>query len=275
MVVKMTASVSTRWPTTLRRRSVLPAARLLLVLGAIGLAGCGSPSVRDTPSNDENRSRAQLQTQLGIGYLRQGQTEVAFQRLRVAVEADPSYAPGHNALGLLYERLQQTDKAGAHYGRATELDPNFAPAHNNYGGWLCRHQRYPEAEEHFAKAADNPLYGVPELAYFNAGVCMQKKGDPVRAAELYRKSLQKNSKFPQALYAMSELSLAAEKHLSARAYLQRYLDEKPHTPRTLWLGVQIERVLRDKNALSSYSVLLRSKHPNAPETKKLLASEQP
>jgi type IV pilus assembly protein PilF len=47
----------------------------------------------------------------------------------------------------------------------------------------------------------------------------------------------------------------------------------PHTPHSLWLGIQIERVLGDRNALSSYGMLLRNNFPAAEETKLYLKSK--
>ena len=237
------------------------------------LAACESTGVRDTAPAGAKRERAQLQTQLGIGYLREGQTEQAYQRLTAAVDIDPTYAPGHNALGLLYERLRQPDKAGSHYARATELDPNLAAARNNYGGWLCRRDRYAEGIEQFEQAVTNPLYEAPELALYNAALCVERRGDTDATTEYLRRSLERNPKFPQALLKMSELSMSAGNPLSARGYLQRYLEVGSHGPTSLWLGIRIERELGDKNAVSSYAMLLKSKFPDAPETKKLIASE--
>ena len=72
---------------------------------------------------------------------------------------------------------------------------------------------------------------------------------------------------------MSQASLESGNHLSARGYLQRYLEIGRHTPSTLWLGVQIEKELGDKNAVASYSMLLRSKFPESPEAQKLNQSQ--
>lgn len=226
------------------------------------------------PRDRDARNRAQVQTQLGIGYLREGQAQKALNRLRTATRTDPTYAPAHNALGSLYEQLRQPEQAGQHFKRATELDPTFAAARNNYGGWLCRAKRYDEAEHEFRRAAENPLYDVPQLALFNAGVCAQKRGDTAAATRYFRGSLQRDPRFAQSLFAMSEISFADNNALSARAYLQRYLEVGKHTPRTLWLGIRIERELNDKNAVSSYAMLLKSKFPTSRQTRELLESER-
>ncbi|MEE9575548.1 MAG: type IV pilus biogenesis/stability protein PilW, partial [Gammaproteobacteria bacterium] len=54
-------------------------------------------------------------------------------------------------------------------------------------------------------------------------------------------------------------------YLSARAYLQRYLEISAHTARSLWLGINIETELGDKDALSSYELLLKNKFPTSKE----------
>ena len=239
----------------------------LLVLGVLLSACETTPVTPDGPVSA--RERAQLQTQLGVGYLREGNRELAYQRLKQATEADPSYAQAHNALALLQEQLGQDAEAEAGYRRAIALDPTFSAAHTNLGSFLCRRDRFAEADAEFRRALANPLYGSPEVAQTNAGLCLQRKGDLDAAADHLRRALSRNARIAPALVAMSEISLEEGNSLSARGYLQRYLEVGQNTPRTLWLGIRIERTLGDKNAVSSYSMLLKSKYPDAPETKLL------
>ena len=240
------------------------------------LAGCETTPIREPASSRDAKTRenAEVQTQLGIGYVRQGQLERALQRLQGAARIDPSYAPAQNALGMLYERLRRPDEAGRSYRRAVELDPAFASARNNYGGWLCRNGAFKEAEAQFRAAADNPLYDVPHLALFNAGICLQRQGDSAGAIAYLRRSVDLSPKFAPSLYTLAQLSYAAKNYLSARAYFQRYLEVGKHSAKTLWLGIRIERVLGDKNAVSSYAMLLRRKFPNSEEARQLRATER-
>ena len=71
---------------------------------------------------------------------------------------------------------------------------------------------------------------------------------------------------------MSEVSFQTERYLPARAYLERYLAVSSHSPQSLWLGVQIERKLGDKNSASSYAMMLKSNYPDSRETQLLLES---
>ena len=139
----------------------------------------------------------------------------------------------------------------------------------NYGQMLCRHGQFEQAEQRFLQALKNTLYGTPEVAYSNAGVCSKTAGHPERAEGYFRAALKRNPRQPTALVHMAQISFEASRHLSARAYLQRYLETSRHTSKTLWLGIRIERVLGDKNAASSYAMLLRSQYPDSTEARLL------
>jgi type IV pilus assembly protein PilF len=72
---------------------------------------------------------------------------------------------------------------------------------------------------------------------------------------------------------MARLSLVKENYLSSRAYLQRYSEVARHTSESLWVGIRVERVLGDKNALASYGMSLKGNFPNAEETRLYLESQ--
>lgn len=252
-------------------RASLPTAILLAGL----LSACETVPTTEATTGGQPKTTsrvAELQTQLGIGYLRQGKLELAWTRLQRALDADPNYSTAHNAMGLVQERLNDPEKAEEHYRRATTLNPADSAAQNNYGNFLCRHKRYEEGERRFLQAAKNPLYEQPEIAYANAGVCLKRAGQYEKAERYLRAALESNPKIPVALLAMSEVSFRTDRFLPARAYLQRYLAVSFHSPQSLWLGVQIERELGDKNSASSYAMMLKSNYPDSRETKLLLES---
>ena len=85
------------------------------------------------------------------------------------------------------------------------------------------------------------------------------------AESYFRSALENNPKIAVTLIQMAQLSYETPNYLSARAYLQRYLEVSSHTAKSLWLGINIERELGDKNALSSYTLLLKNKFPDSKE----------
>ena len=189
------------------------------------------------------------------------------------VELDPGFSTAHNAMGLLQERLRNMPKAEEHFARAIELNPLDSAAQTNYGSFLCRTGRYAEGEQRFLQALKNSLYTRPEVAYTNAGLCAMNAGESSKAETYFRSALEFDPKIPTVLIGMADISENLQRHLPARAYLQRYLEVAQHTARSLWLGVRIERALGDRRTEQEYSTRLKSRFPDSLETQQLLESE--
>lgn len=236
---------------------------LMLVLA---LSACNQTNIR---SETSAKRAAQDNVELATLYMREGKKAVALEVLQKALEQAPDLPEAHNTIAVLYENLGEDDKADTHYRRALSLDPKESQAHNNYGSFLCKAKRWDDAEEHYLKAAANPLYETPELSYTNAGTCASTSGDKAKAEEYWRMALKRNPSYPSALLQMARLGVAQENYMSARAYLQRLHAVIRPNAETLWLGIQTERVLGDKNAVASYSMLLKNGFPDSPQAKLL------
>ncbi len=240
----------------------------------LSLFGCATTDNIPKPASPSKVDRlAELHTQLGWGYLREGRYEVAWKRLNKALEIEPNYSAAHNAMALLYERLDMPQKAEEHYLRAIATNPSDSASRNNFGRFLCDQGRPADAEAEFLEAVANPLYDSPEIAYTNAGLCLYAGGNPAKAEAYLRRALQINPNIPLALLRMASLTLDKGRPVSARDYLRRYLALERQTPESLWLGVQIERRGGDQNAAASYAMSLKNNFPDSNETRLLLESE--
>jgi type IV pilus assembly protein PilF len=238
---------------------------IALLLGSCNQAtGGGSLAV-----SERSNEVAESNLNLGIAYLKRGEYELSLEKLNKALEADPRYTPTLNALGILYQKLGDNVKAEQYFKQALGIRSNDAHTLNNYGQFLCSTSRFNEAQDAFLGAANNPLYETPEISITNAGTCALKNNNPEMAEKFFRDALDKNPKIPVALIQMSRLSYDQGNYLSARGYLQRYIEVSKHTPVSLWLGIQIEQQLGDKNTLSSYALLLKNKFPDSNEAKLL------
>ena len=247
------------------------------IVGAVGSAVTRAAYENDAKVNDYsqpvNRRNtlevAMANLKLGIGYMNEGLYEKALEKLNRAKEARLDYPPTYNALGVLYQKLGAYDVAEANFKMAIKLNPDDSSTLNNYGLLLCQSQRFEEADETFLKAANNPLYATPELAYTNAGTCALNNGQIELAENYFNEALRRNDGIGPALIQMSELSYEQGNYLTARGYLSRYLTHNKHSAKSLWLGIRIERVLGDKNAVSSYELLLRNQFSESEEAKLL------
>lgn len=243
---------------------------LLLLAAVLSLVGCATqPAGSSSDSNAHQRAR--LHTELGGGYYSQGQLAVAVDEFNEAVRIDGGYAPAYVGLGLVRAALRQDDMAETNFKRALQLDPASSEAHNNYGTFLCARNRIDESLAEFMAALKNPLYQTPELAYLNAGVCALKKNDDRNAETYLNNALQLQPNLRQAAYHLANLHYGRGDMQKARQFLERAMRNIEPTPDMLWLGVRIERVLGDRDAEASYSLLLRNKYPDSEQTKALLA----
>ncbi len=236
------------------------------IILALTLSACNTTNTRPDPNA---HSPAEINVELGLLYMKEGQKNVALEKFQKALEQDPDLAAAHNAIAVLYDNLGEADKADHHYRRALSLDPDDSQARNNYASFLCQNKRWADADENYMKAAANPLYETPELSYTNAGTCAYRSGDKDKAEKNWRKALELNPRYPPALMQMLRLDVEQQKYMGARAYLQRLHEVIRPTADTLWLGIQTERALGDKNAVASYSMLLKNGYPDSPQAKLL------
>jgi type IV pilus assembly protein PilF len=233
--------------STLRSVSLCVAA---IVLSACAGGGAERPSIE---------SAAVANMNLGAGYLQQGRTDLAIERLQRALAQNPRLVEAHTTIALAYDQIGSLEEAEMHYRRATELDPANAGAANAYAAFLCNRQnRWADAEPYFRRAAENPTYATPEVPLTNAGVCARAAGENEAAADSFRAALARNPSYPDALLNMMELSYQDENFLQTRAFVQRYLTARPPTAAVLWLCVNVERELGDTAAADRCAAQLRS-----------------
>lgn len=250
---------------------------ILLALTLL-LSGCVAPEKSRSGNKEDSYNvtalteRARAHVDLGAAYLEQGKYEIALSEFNEATEIDPSYAPAYNGLGLLYAALGEDAKAETSYKRSIELQPKNSESHNNYGGFLCSRKRYDESIKHFLEAVKNPLYGTPNLAYANAGICSARKNDVTNAEIYLNKALQIEPLTHSAATQLAEIQFKRGDAITAKQTLQNALVARPNAE-TLWLGVRIARALGDKDSASSYALQLRQQYPNSEQTRMLLSGK--
>src|SRR5512134_2876211 len=104
------------------------------------LCACAGSGTVGARSSDADAAVANMN--LGAGYLRQGNTELAIERLQRALAQNPRLVDAHSTIAVAYDQIGKLEDAEAHYSRATQLDPDNGGAANAYAVFLCRHMRY-------------------------------------------------------------------------------------------------------------------------------------
>jgi type IV pilus assembly protein PilF len=258
---------------------------LLALAAAATLGGCDSnPFKREEPKlqapqltaqqmpqlkqeEATPRYRAELHTDLAAGYFERGQYDVALEELAEALKTDPTYPKLYSVYGLVYAELGDDPKAELNFRKGLELAPADSEIRHNWGWYLCTHGRPRESIGEFEAALRNPLYRTPEIALINAGKCSVEAGDNAAADQYFRRALVLKPGNPQAAYNLALLSYRGNKLEESRALMRFVMAQNPPPPEALYLGMCIERTLKDRQAEESYVTQLRNRYPNSAEAR--------
>ncbi len=249
----------------------------IVVMLVFGLSGCQTTGIRASGDDatgslgqtTQKKGTGDVYVRLAIIYMQKGQLGVALQNVKKAVAADPNNGEAHNVMAIIYNRLGENGLADKHFKRAKSLQPKNPYTLNAYGTFLCGQKKFKEADKQFKEALKNPLYKTPEVALANAGICARQTNDLDLAEAYLRRALQHNTKFSVALFQMSKISYETGDMQAARDFLKRYHDVAKFTSQSLWLGIQIERKLGNRDAVASYSMQLKGSFPDSTEVKLL------
>jgi len=222
----------------------------LLGLLLVTLTACVTETTGRVPAEAQPEEAADLNVQLGISYLRQGDWQSARIKLEKATEQNPDNAIAHRALGLVYENLDDTGGAERHYRRAVALTPNDPDTLNSLAVFLCKNER-----------------GRDEAT--NAGVCIKGR-DLARSEDYLRAALGVDPQFSEALLQLADVAYQRGNYLQSRAFLERHMAVVAPSPGALWLGVRVENAMNNFTAADQYGNQLRVSFPESVETRQLL-----
>ena len=238
----------------------------LLLIASVLITACGGEErVRRDKSEADLKRASELNVQLGVGYIKRGQLEVAQEKLYKAIDQDPENVEAHTTMAVLMMKIGEMSEAENYYLEAIDIKEKDPVLRNSYGTYLCKVGRIDEALEEFQLAYTNPFYDTPYLAYSNAGTCLLQAGDFKNAEAYLRKALRKQPKLSGALLSMAELGVKTKKYLMARAYSQRYHALAEPSAESLWIQVQAERALGATEHYRKYAKLILSDFPDSNE----------
>ncbi|MDH5180841.1 MAG: type IV pilus biogenesis/stability protein PilW [Gammaproteobacteria bacterium] len=236
--------------------------RILIILTTLWLGACTTEVIR---TGVDYKKAAEANAKLGLGYMEQGNFELAMSKLKKALNLDQDCTIGHHYIAELYRRLGEMKKAEQHYRRAMELDKDDTDIQNNYGVFLCDQGKYKEADGHFEKVLENPFYTTRSKVYENIALCAKRKGDLKRAEHHFNKALLMNSRLPKSLLEMAILNHDRGDHTSAYSYYQRFIQYGQQTAASLWMGVLLESKEGNRTKAASYALLLKKQFPQSRE----------
>lgn len=230
-------------------------------------APAAAPTISKTSDADRRRQAAELNVQMGIGYLREGNLAIAKEKLDRAREEDSDAKDIHGATALLDERLGDEKGADKEYREQLKATPNDPSQLNNYAVFLCSHGHTDEGVRYFEKAATNPLYQTPWAAYTNAGVCLRAGHRDSDAAVRFSRALQSNPNYAEAVFQASDLDWTLHQYTNARLRIDLYMRNTGATPDLLLLGWRIAQSQNDAAGQQRYAARLTQEFPNSDQAR--------
>lgn len=235
-----------------------------------GTAGCVSTTdgavERPKPSTED---AAESLYSLGAQYYKNGEFEIARDRLKQSLELNDDDSRTWVALALTYEALGNERLANESYRSAVRVAPRNFDVNNAYAVYLCRTGNAKDARRYFDRAIAAPTNDYAEITLTNAGVCMLQADDYEAAEEYLREALVRNRNYAEALQQMSLLKLETGEYLSARAFIQRYFAVAEPSALALATGWEVESKLGDERARDEYFAQLMEDFPDSREAQQI------
>lgn len=243
----------------------------LIFCGLLGIAllGCTSETINQNTPAKNYQEASNLNVQLGLEYLHQGNTARAKQKLLLAIQQNPSLR-SYGAMAYFYEQTGDMKQAEQNYLQAISENSVAGAGHNNYGAFLCRQGKYEQAEQQFKLAIADPNYLHTASAYENAGLCALLIPDNTLAQTNFEKAVQQNPRMWSALAQLAKLNYQQGKYQQANQYLQSYIKADSVSPDFLLLGVQVAKKLNNKALMRQYVQLLQQKFPKSKQYQQAL-----
>lgn len=247
------------------------------------LTGCAAtPAGTDRPAEQpmsqqaaasDAQQRAKVHTELGALYLQKGTVAVALDEGRVALVADPGYAPAHNLMGLAYMQLRENAAAEQSFEAALRLAPNDPEINNSFGWFLCQTGRERRALDYFNVAIRAPLYATPAMPHVNAGICLLRLKDDEAAEDYFSRALRFDPQNTLALFSLADIAYRRGQMTVAQLRLAELDRVTEPGAATLWLALRVARRQGVRDSEKRYAAQLQRNFPGSPEQIKLSRGE--
>lgn len=241
-----------------------------------GLGGCAHQASPDlgasamesgsASAETDARRRARIRLELAANYLQMGQTSVALDEVRQAIATDPTYADAYHLRGLTYMSMGDLALADDSLKRAQGMKPADADIMHNYGWLHCQRQQYEQANQLFERALAVPTYGARSKTLLSQGLCHERAGRAADAEQALQRAYEIDAGNPVVGFNLASLLLARGETKRAQFYIRRVNNGEFANAESLWLGIKVERALKDFVAMRQLGDQLRKRFPGAKET---------
>jgi len=202
---------------------------------------------------------------LAVGYYERNEFNVALDKIKLSLLADPNLGDAYSMRGLIYMKMKETRLADENFQHALKLDPENGSFNNNYGWFLCQNGRPAESIAYFEATLKNKKYNAPGKAMDNAGMCSLKANNPEAAEKYFLAAFKFEPGNPEINANLAKMYYVRNDYERANFYIQRVVKTDVVEPDVLWLGIKISHKLGDKITESALGSQLHRQQPNSVE----------
>jgi type IV pilus assembly protein PilF len=232
--------------------------------GAGASAGSGVDLVTASDETDVQK-RAKIRLELAVGYLEQGQTNIALDEVNLAIAADPRSADAFSLRGLIYMRLNDFGLARESFNRGILINPRDGNILHNLGWLACQESRFAEAVLNFDKALASPNYAGSAKTFLAKGICLLRSGDVRQAENNFLRSFELDASNPIATFNLANLLYERNDLVRSRFYIRRLNNNDYVNAESLWLATKIERKLGNPQGVIQLAERLKKQFPTSRE----------
>ena len=235
--------------------------------------GCANPNGNVSSGIDlatasdetDGQKRAKIRLELAVGYLDQGQTNIALDEVKLAIAADPRSADAFSLRGLIYMRLNDFGLARDSFNRGMALNPRDGNIVHNLGWLACQESRYTEAALNFDKALASPSYAGQAKTFLAKGVCLLRAGDARLAENNFLRAFELDASNPIATFNLANLLYKRNDFVRSQFYIRRLNGNDYANAESLWLATKIEKKLGNTQGVLQLTDRLRKQFPTSRE----------
>lgn len=246
--------------TVAKFRVALIGLLLLLTLGA-----CVTETNSRSNISIDKEKALELHIKLASGYIQKKNRESARHHLRKAFELDKNSFGAAAAKARLYELEGEPKLAEEQYKQVLRRNKDFTEARNGYGLFLYRAKRYEDAYTEFEQAAADLDYDDRAQVLVNVGRTAFKLGNLERAESAFAHASILNPKLSAPFIELAEIYFEKKEYAEAKRHLDQYAVMKNSSPRSLLLGIRIERIFGNRDKEASYVLQLKNRFPYSKE----------
>jgi Tfp pilus assembly protein PilF len=180
------------------------------------------------PDAEQNRlGKVSSHYDLGVDYLKNGNTAMAVRELLAALALDEKQPRIHHAIAEAYRVTGRFPDAEKHLQRAVELNPGFQGARLSLSALYVQMQRYEDAIVESQRLVDDATFPAPWRALTNIGWAQLELGRSAQARDSLAQAIAMKQDYWPALLNLGILESQAGRRAEAIEIFSKVLAAQP------------------------------------------------